>query len=219
MANGCFFAKLCFSYIVFNWIEMFDNLIDLIHRNWSGFLRLNSSLRAVILAFIVAFSGTLTVTLFSGAATSYYALGLGIKPPIEQIDALQSAVFVWSLKYSLVMGLGLSLVFALLFQATRKELLKRILFFGGLIGFIGLYGYVFILLFSTNQFEDLLIKTRLGGFNNVVLYENLNDKTEIKHECKLVLYTTDAIICYFPSRKTYTQFPISNLQRIDYVSP
>lgn len=196
---------------------MFDGLIGFMKNNGDWFGGLHYAIRAIVLAFFGAAFGALIVTFSAGGATSHYALGLGIKPPAQEIDALQSALFVWGLKYSLIIWLGLSVVIALFIKFETRETLRSVLFFVGLAGFIGFYVYVFALLFSPNQFESLLMKTKLGGFSDIVLYENLNDKTELKHECQLVLYAADTITCYFEQSKTYTQFPIGNLQRVDFV--
>lgn len=195
---------------------MFDALVDFIGKNWSGFLRLHYAMRAVILAFLVAMAGTLAVTLFSAAATSRYAIGLGIKPPLQEISAVQDAVFIWALKLSMMVWLGLSVVFAVLTKMSKLKPLRTVVFLGSFAIVLGFYGYILMQLFSANHFETVLLKIKLGGFSEIVLYENKIDKTEHKHECQLVLYANDAVTCYFTATKTYTQFPIVIIQRIDY---
>lgn len=195
---------------------MFDNLVDFIKKNYSWFTELHYVVRAVIFAFLVAVVGTLIVTMFSGAATHYYALGIGFKPPAEEIEALQTAILVWSGKLSLIILFGLTVVFAILMKFTAHKIAKQILFYVSFLAVLGFYGYISILLFNPSHYEALLKQIKIGGFTDIVLYENKIDKTEHRHECQLVLHATNSIVCYFAESKTYTQFPLINIQRIDY---
>lgn len=195
---------------------MFDNFIDFLKKNQVWFTDLHYVVQSAILALLVTALGALIVTLFGGSTTSYYALGLGIKPPIEGIEAVQSAIFAWVLKPSLLIFLGLSVAFVILIGFAKTPIAKRIVFYVSLLALMACYAYILLLLFSPSQFEALLKRAKIGGFMPIVLYENKIDKTEHKHECQLVLHTGEAIICYFPEAKIYTEFPLIYIQRIDY---
>lgn len=195
---------------------MFDNLIDFIGKNWSNFLRLPDTLQSVIFAVLVGMAGTILVALFSGSATNQYLLSLGLRPPMQDVPYIQSAVFAWALKLSLIVMVGLTFMFVILMKFAKHKWLKKVMFLVSMASVLGFYGYIFMQLYSPPQFQSLLAEIKHGGFSEIVLYENLIDKTEATHQCQLVLYGADSVICYFPDSKTYTEFPKTFIQRIDY---
>lgn len=195
---------------------MFDDLFEYIKKNWSWFLNLPSGFQAIVFAFIVVLFGTVIMSIFSTAATTTYALSLGLQAPAVDIDAIHSALLANTAKSSGILFVILSIIFSWLIHKNTKQIVRNILFYLSAAAFFGFYGYLLVLYFTPSHHQELLKKLNLGGFTDIVLYENLNDKTEVKHPCKLVLHATNSITCYFPESKTYTKFPAIVIQRIDY---